>query len=71
MINFKDFPDGLIYQYEGGLFITLRSTYYADNRKCCIRQVVPWQELYDMPLEQRNMFMLYLLNALYNEYENF
>ena len=65
----KYFPDGYIYPDRIGLLITLCPSQYASNDIYSIQRIVSWQDLYNMPLKCRNMAMLCLLEALFDEYE--
>ena len=65
----KDFIDGYIRPDGIGMLITLCPSQYASNDIYSIQRLVLWQDLYRMPLKCRNMVMLYLLNALSDEYE--
>lgn len=67
----KYFLDGYITPASDdiGLLITLCPSQYASNDIYCIRRLVSWQDLYNMSLKRRNMAMLCLLEAIYDEYE--
>ena len=62
----KYFLDGYIYPDRTGLLITLCPSQYASNDIYGIQYEVSWQELYNMPLKNRNMAMLCLLVALFD-----
>ena len=66
----KYFLDGYICQEHIGLLITLCPSQYASDDIYSIQRLVLWQDLYNMPLKSRNMAMLYLLNALSDEYKS-
>ena len=65
----KYFPGGYIYPDDIDMLITLAPNQYVSNDIYSYQKIITWYELYNMPLKCRNMAMLCVLNAIYDEYD--